>query len=539
MVGLAVLVAAFIHPLAVLPLILLAVPFGSILRAAPDPSADTQTTELAIGATELLVGVLGAAWLARGVRRRELDIRASAPVAALLALLVLAMLSIGYADDRLAAIKETVKWVELVLVLLVVVDLVREPSTVRWVLAPLFVAGAAEAAYGAVQFATGSGPETFALQGALRAFGHFEQPNPFAGYLTTILPMAILMALTPANPAWFRWLALVSSGLLAVGIGLSQSRGAWLGAAAATVVLVALWSRTTRRLLLPAAFLGAILLAMASANLLPPSVFDRVAQAVEYFGIFDVRTVDPTSANFAVLERMAHWQAGWYMFLDQPWFGVGAGNYGDGVRELLPPRLARGARTCAQLLPEHARRAGRAGRRTAARGAGAQLPRPAPAAGRAVRIARPPSGAPCWPARSAAWWSSACITCSTACSSTVCRCKSACSSGWASWPSSTSRTAPREARARSRVAEAETEDVKAPALGQRFLNVRTLRFVRARLRHPGLSGHPRPDRRGWHLRAALDGQSMAARRPRWPPSMPPFQFARCAGAVCWATRSRA
>jgi O-antigen ligase len=26
---------------------------------------------------------------------------------------------------------------------------------------------------------------------------------------------------------------------------------------------------------------------------------------------------------------MAHWQAGWYMFLDHPWLGVGAGNYPD------------------------------------------------------------------------------------------------------------------------------------------------------------------------------------------------------------------
>ena len=76
---------------------------------------------------------------------------------------------------------------------------------------------------------------------------------------------------------------------------------------------------------------------MASANLLPPSVFDRVAQAVEYFGVFDVRTVDPTSANFAVLERMAHWQAGWYMFLDQPWFGVGAGNYGEAYANYFLP----------------------------------------------------------------------------------------------------------------------------------------------------------------------------------------------------------
>ena len=45
--------------------------------------------------------------------------------------------------------------------------------------------------------------------------------------------------------------------------------------------------------------------------------------------MFDVRTVEVTPENWAVVERMAHWQAGWYMFLDHPWLGVGAGNYGD------------------------------------------------------------------------------------------------------------------------------------------------------------------------------------------------------------------
>jgi O-antigen ligase len=37
--------------------------------------------------------------------------------------------------------------------------------------------------------------------------------------------------------------------------------------------------------------------------------------------------VEVSSENWAVVERMAHWQAGWYMFLDHPWLGVGAGNY--------------------------------------------------------------------------------------------------------------------------------------------------------------------------------------------------------------------
>ena len=36
-----------------------------------------------------------------------------------------------------------------------------------------------------------------------------------------------------------------------------------------------------------------------------------------------------SQGHWAIVERMAHWQAGWYMFLDHPWLGVGAGNYPD------------------------------------------------------------------------------------------------------------------------------------------------------------------------------------------------------------------
>jgi O-antigen ligase len=187
--------------------------------------------------------------------------------------------------------------------------------------------------YGAVQFLTDSGPGAFQLQGALRAFGHFDQPNPFAGYLTTILPLAVCMALCGTNPARFRWLALGASVLLGAGIGLSQSRGAWLGAAVAALVLVLVWSRSTRRLLIPGALGGALVLALAASGLLPAAILDRLAQTVEYFGVFDVRTVEVTSDNWAVVERMAHWQAGWYMFVDHVWLGVGAGNYAQAYPE--------------------------------------------------------------------------------------------------------------------------------------------------------------------------------------------------------------
>jgi putative inorganic carbon (HCO3(-)) transporter len=41
----------------------------------------------------------------------------------------------------------------------------------------------------------------------------------------------------------------------------------------------------------------------------------------------DVTAVQVTDANWAVIERMAHWQAALGMFTDHPWLGVGIGNY--------------------------------------------------------------------------------------------------------------------------------------------------------------------------------------------------------------------
>jgi O-antigen ligase len=144
-----------------------------------------------------------------------------------------------------------------------------------------------------------------------------------------MLPLAVLMTLTPANPTRFRWFSGAASLAIATGIGLSQSRGAWLGGLVAASCLVVAWSPTTRRLLVPALIGAALAVTLAISGLLPPAVLDRIAQTIEYFGVFDVRNVQVSIENWAVVERMAHWQAGWYMFLDHPWLGVGAGNYAD------------------------------------------------------------------------------------------------------------------------------------------------------------------------------------------------------------------
>jgi putative inorganic carbon (hco3(-)) transporter len=320
------IVAIVLRPMLGLPLLLVAVPFGTLARVSGDSTSDTTVS---LGAVEAVAAMFAIAWLGQGVRQHRVNLRGGALVGALGTMAALAVFSVTYADDRSSALKEALKWLEVVVVLLAVVDLVRDARSARWVIAAALLAGGAEAAYGAYQFATGSGPAFFEVDGVLRAYGNFDQPNPFAGYLAMLLPLAVLMAACSANPLGFRLFALASGLAMLGGIGLSQSRGAWLGVAITAGVLLVMWSTATRRLLAPALGIGVAGTALAVSGLLPPALLDRVGQLIAYFGVFDVRTVELTSENFSVVERMAHWQAGWYMFLAHPWLGVGAGNYAE------------------------------------------------------------------------------------------------------------------------------------------------------------------------------------------------------------------
>jgi O-antigen ligase len=112
-----------------------------------------------------------------------------------------------------------------------------------------------------------------------------------------------------------------------LGIFLSLSRGAWLGLAISLGIMALAWSARARKLVVPLVAGIILIFALAMLGLLPVSVASRITSATENFGIFDVRDVPPTADNFAVVERMAHWQVGWYIVRDYPFLGVGPGNY--------------------------------------------------------------------------------------------------------------------------------------------------------------------------------------------------------------------
>ena len=316
--GAMLLVGVAVSPIVGLYALLVAIPFS--------PTFGIEDAAFSISAFEPLAALLLLFWLARGVVRREIDLPRGGLFAALFGLLVVLLIAGGQAWSFPLAIKETLKWVLLVVAFVVTSACVRGERAIRGLLAALFLAGAGQALMGVVQFAAGFGPPTFAIGGFMRAHGNFGQPNPFAGYLGTILPLAVTMA-TLSHPGRFRAIAAGSSACIALGIVLSQSRGAWLGLMISFAIMALVWGPRTRRLVIPTVAAAATFVALALMGALPPVLANRVTSVTSNFGVFDVREVELSSANFAVVERMAHWQAGWEMFVDHPLLGVGPGNY--------------------------------------------------------------------------------------------------------------------------------------------------------------------------------------------------------------------
>ena len=364
-----VLVATLIEPLVGLAVALLL----GLLRAylhAEVPQVPAQ-----IG--QAFLALVLAVWLARGLVRRELRIP-RAPLLLPLGLFVAAALISLWDAVGLSAfgLPELVKWLQIVLLFLFVSDHLSA-RLLPWLIAALIAIGVLQALVGIWQFGLrGEGPDHFAIltDQFYRAYGTFEQPNPYAGYLGLIASLTVgilAVALQASLSTWYRRLRnrsphlpvsqspsfpstqsaslpvaqapglpihkLVLLGAAAVvlltALGMSWSRGAWVGFAAAVVAMSvglprkAVWGV----LLVTVLIVGG--LGLYAAGLLPTSITARLTGFAEFVRFEDVRGVGISDANYSIIERFAHWQAALEMFRHNIWTGVGFGAYEPAYRQ--------------------------------------------------------------------------------------------------------------------------------------------------------------------------------------------------------------
>lgn len=345
-VGTAVFLLVLIQPLLGLGLALLAGPWGALENIVLGNSL--------LDSGQLLLLVALAAWIARGLLHRRITLPHTFLNLPLLLFIYVAALTLLWAPSLTFGVREVLKWLEIGLIMLMVVDLANERLNAReggdggsvfWVLAMLLLAGLSQALVGIWQFGLrGSGPDHFSILGRFyRAYGTFEQPNPFGGFmnLTALLAAGAFLGLAMAfwgrwksgekGRAWpfLFWLFFAGGTAVATILALvfSWSRGAWLGFAAGVVAFLFFWFRKR--------WVGALVLVLAAAlflvgmqvGLVPSFLSDRLTGFQEDLSFGDVRGEDINDANYAVLERLAHWQTAVDMAREHLWLGVGFGNY--------------------------------------------------------------------------------------------------------------------------------------------------------------------------------------------------------------------
>ena len=283
----------------------------------------------------LALSLLAGLW--RGLARREGRIPGWGWAWAYGLFLGYAFLTLAWAPSWEEGVPEGIKWAQVGLVVILVLGAPRPVQ--RFLLGMALLSGAVQAGIGLWQAALrGAGPAHFRLPGLplYRAYGTFQQPNPFGGMMGLIAPVALglgigMLGSAKGSPSMGRWGAAVGAlavgGLAGAGLLASGSRGAWLGAAGAGAVLILLLPRRGRTGLAAGAALGLALGLLGSSGWIPPVLQARLAGVREELWVADVRGVEVNEANFAVIERLAHWQAAVEMIRAHPWFGVGLGNY--------------------------------------------------------------------------------------------------------------------------------------------------------------------------------------------------------------------
>ena len=322
--GSVVFLATLIRPEYGLYLLILAVPFGSV--------REITVSGFTVGAAEALVGLVLAAWLARMVAVGEIKTIHPPLLLPLLIFLGAILLSLTGALSLRYSFKEILKWLEVLGIYLFVANVIERKQAKVAVLLML-LAGIGQALLGFYQFFGRVGPQAFVVLGRfVRAYGTFEQPNPYGGYLGLVLPLAYGLLLGISRLGYWRLdigylVAIPGLALMGPALIMSWSRGAWLGFAAAFILMSLAHSRRGAALFALLCLLVTSVLLLGSIQALPQSIIQRITDFLPYLHVFDVRGVKLTDANYAVVERMAHWQAAWGMFNDRPWLGVGIGNY--------------------------------------------------------------------------------------------------------------------------------------------------------------------------------------------------------------------
>ena len=292
----------------------------------------------------VLYGLI-AGWLLRTLTLKQ-PWRLSPVALPMTACLLAPLLSYVVAQNHAAWGREVYIWGSGLIAFVIATQVLRRLRDAWLIIAVLSLCSVATGIAAIIQTVGNIGPASYQVGGLIRAYASFVSPNTFAKYLDMSFPLLTAVAaawlgaaipwlrdrmppLARTTPWWAGLLATVGAFMGAISLALTQSRGGWIGCGLGLIAVALLLGSIYRW-----AF-GAALFVLAMLILLTP-LGDRFALRFgsEAIGInFSSQPVEVTPENWAVQERLAHYRAGIHMFEDNPWLGIGAGNFNTRYRE--------------------------------------------------------------------------------------------------------------------------------------------------------------------------------------------------------------
>lgn len=221
----------------------------------------------------------------------------------LVAYVAFACMSVAWAPDRAVAIRALVTLAQLLLLMVMAANVLREPGDVRRVMDVLLVSTVAVALIVVWTLPVGTHRASFEL------FGHTENPNYVAAVLVFPAVAAIGLGTTRGVLGWWRLACVVP---IAIALFLTGSRGGGVALVGGIALIAAMHRRMG---------IGVAALALGLAVLLPRVVPETTADRL--WSRYSTAEEDRLSG------RMDIWRVGMAMAADSPVVGASFGSFSD------------------------------------------------------------------------------------------------------------------------------------------------------------------------------------------------------------------
>jgi len=208
------------------------------------------------------------------------------------------------------AMIESQRWMGFTILAYMGSILIRRNGGVRLPVA-MAVAGAMSALYSLIQFFWSDLAGGLETRG-LRPFSTMGNPDFLAAYLIAVFPLMVSRVLAGGNVLW--WLATAVTGLALL---IAQSRGAWLGIAAAVVAAPVLWRAGGGRFVMSRRLWLTVAAALVAVTGYLASHGQGRARLTAMF----------STGHFDATGRLMMWRATMWMVRDRPVLGAGPGSY--------------------------------------------------------------------------------------------------------------------------------------------------------------------------------------------------------------------